>query len=313
MSRNLPARFARIIFVSAAAVLLAGATAAVASSPPGGDLRSGPPVSLIDSAGPRCDPARANFRLPFGFGFPAVPRIANRYLPLTPGTQFTLLGTTDSPSGPVEHRVVLTVTDLMKEIDGVKTLVLWDRDFSGGELVEEELAFLAQDGLGNVWNLGEYPEEHEDGRFIGAPNTWLSGVNDAVAGIHMLAIPGVGLPPYLQGFSPDIDFADCGQVVGSHQSMCVPVGCFSNVLVIEEWDAFEPAARQLKYYAPGVGNIRIGAVNDPEAETLLLTNVTRLSSTALALARQRALRLDARAYIVAGDVYGETPRAQRLP
>ena len=42
-------------------------------------------------------------------------------------------------------------------INGVNAVVVWDRDFQNGELVEEELAFMAQDDAGNVWSLGEYP------------------------------------------------------------------------------------------------------------------------------------------------------------
>jgi hypothetical protein len=46
-------------------------------------------------------------------------------------------------------------------VDGVQTVVAWDRDFLEGKLQEQELAFFAQDDQGNVWNFGEYPEEYE--------------------------------------------------------------------------------------------------------------------------------------------------------
>ena len=74
---------------------------------------------------------------------------------MRPGTQLILEGAVDG----VPHRVVFTVTDLMKNIDGVNALVIWDTDESEGELVESELSFFAQDDDENVWNLGEYPEE----------------------------------------------------------------------------------------------------------------------------------------------------------
>ena len=79
----------------------------------------------------------------------------------------------------VPHQVVFIVTDVTKEIDGVPAVVVWDRDFTNGQLLEEELTFEAQDAAGNVWNLGEYPEEHENGQFAGAPNAWLSGQANA--------------------------------------------------------------------------------------------------------------------------------------
>ena len=103
-------------------------------------------------------------------------RIDNNWLPLIPGTQVTLEGQADRGGGARPHRVVFTVTDLTKVIDGVRTVVIWDRDIVEGQIAESELAFFAQDMHGNVWNLGEYPEEFEDGQFSGAPSTWISGV-----------------------------------------------------------------------------------------------------------------------------------------
>ena len=68
----------------------------------------------------------------------------------------------------------------------------WDRDFLEGKLQEQELAFFAQDDQGNVWNFGEYPEEYENGKFTGAPSTWIRGVDGAYGGIHMLSQPRAG-------------------------------------------------------------------------------------------------------------------------
>ena len=59
----------------------------------------------------------------------------------------------------MKRRVVSTVTDLSKWIDGVRTLVIWEKDYTAGKLGESEIAFFAQDKAGNVWLLGEYPEE----------------------------------------------------------------------------------------------------------------------------------------------------------
>ncbi len=130
--------------------------------------------------------------------------IDNQFLPLVPGTQMVLEGRASRTGPPLPHRVTFTATDLVKVIDGVRTRVMWDVDEQDGELAEAELAFFAQDDDGNVWNLGEYPEEYEDGFFIGAPSTWIHGVADAEGGIHMLDSPVVGdrLPPGLRAVDP---------------------------------------------------------------------------------------------------------------
>ena len=139
-----------------------------------------------------------------GSGFHHSLRIDNRFLPFRPGTRYVFDGRVDD----APHRVVLVVTDLAKVVDGVRTAVLWDRDFDDGQLGEAELAFEAENDAGTVWNYGEYPEEYENGHFVGAPATWIPGVDRARAGINMLAHPRVGTPRYVQGSAPAIDFLD---------------------------------------------------------------------------------------------------------
>jgi hypothetical protein len=68
-------------------------------------------------------------------------KIDNRWFPLAPGTQFVLEGRANRGNGRLRHRVVFTVTDLTKVIDGVSTLVLWDRDYNAGTLEEAEITF----------------------------------------------------------------------------------------------------------------------------------------------------------------------------
>ena len=43
---------------------------------------------------------------------------------------------------------------------------------------------------------------------------------------------------------------------------------------------------QLKYYAPGVGNIQVGAIGGKEKEVLVLTAVQKLDASAIAKARR---------------------------
>ena len=108
-------------------------------------------------------------------------QIDNQWYPLIPGTQFIYEGSAVRGSGLRPHRVVFTVTDLTKVINGVRTVVMWDRDFNNGKLVEAELAFHAQDNAGNVLESGEYPEEYERGKFVGAASTWIAGVESTAS------------------------------------------------------------------------------------------------------------------------------------
>ncbi|MEN3307503.1 MAG: hypothetical protein V7603_3705 [Micromonosporaceae bacterium] len=243
--------------------------------------------------------------------FPQSTRIDSRIFPLEPGTQFVYEGRSNTGGGPLPHRVVFTVTDMIKIIDGVRTRVLWDQDLNEGQLAESELAFHAQDRHDNVWVLGEYPEEYDDnGNFTGAPNTWITGVAGAKGGVLAPGSPRLGTPRFLEGSSPGIDFLDCGQVFALNQQTCVPTGCYQGVMVIDENSPLDPASgHQRKYYAPGVGVVRIGAVGDPEGETLVLVAVNHLGPGAMAEVRATVRKLERRAYQVSA-VYRHTPPAR---
>jgi hypothetical protein len=246
--------------------------------------------------------------------FARRPAVTNQFLPLVPGMEFVLTGQATQGGTLEPHKVVTTVTSLVKVIDGVSTVVLFDRDFSDGQLVESELAFQAQDKRGVVWSLGEYPEEYENGELQGAPNTWLAGLQRARAGVLMQAQPKVGTPTYSQGFAPRIDFADQAKVKRKGQRVCVPGGCFRNVLVVDESDALDPGGgHQLKFHAPDVGVVMVKPVGDRDQETLVLTDVRQLGAKELAKIDAQALEQDQRGYDVAPKVYGDTtPASARL-
>jgi hypothetical protein len=237
--------------------------------------------------------------------------IDNAWLPLAPGTRFIFEGEVEGPEGSVPQRAVLTVTDVTKVIAGVPTLVMWDQDYSGDQLAEAEITFVAQDDHGTVWLLGEYPEEYDGEKFEGAPRSWIAGLGGAKAGILMPAKPRKGEPPYLQGLAPDVDFYDVARVHRTGQETCVPAGCYANVMVIDEWDplAQPQDGHQLKYQARGVGNVRVESQGSQERETLVLTRIEQLNPEELTKARQEALRLDQRAYLVNAR-YRETRPAE---
>jgi hypothetical protein len=239
--------------------------------------------------------------------------IDNEWFPLKPGTRLVYAGTTIEDDGkPMPRRLVSIVTDLIKVIDGVRTVVVWDVDHKDGQLAETEIAFFAQDNDGNVWLLGEYPEEWEGGKYLKSP-AWLHGREGARAGIAMKAKPQLGTPSYAQGWGPAVRWTDRATVDQMGQKTCVRKGCYENVLVIAETSREEPNAEQLKYYARGVGNVRVGWRGKGEKlkETLELIEVVQLGPEALAQARAKALALDKRAYRLSKKAYENTPPAEQ--
>lgn len=227
------------------------------------------------------------------------------FFPLTPGRQLVLDGFTIEDDEQIEHRIVFTTTGLVKVIAGVASAVAYVEDFEEGELIEAEIAFFAQDEEGNVWHMGEYPEEYEEGEFVLAP-AWIHGFEGAKAGIQMPANPQPDTPSYPQGWGPAVEWFDRGRVFEVGSQTCVPVDCYEDVLIVDEFDLQEPTYFQVKYYAPGVGNVQVGwKGNDPTGETLELVQLNELGDAALAEIDEIALALEASAYSHS-EIYGET-------
>jgi hypothetical protein len=240
--------------------------------------------------------------------------VDNRWYPLRPGTRLDYRGSALEDGKQERHGVTVIVTDLTKVVDGVENVVVWERDYADGELTETELALFAQDRDGNIWHMGEYPEEWENGKFAKAP-AWVHGVAGATAGITVPGRPEVGTPDFAQGYAPPpISWADRGRVHRTGQKTCVPEGCYSDVLVIEEFERSVPEAFQDKYYAPGVGVVRVGwrGKNDDSKEALELVDFATLTPEEMDAARADARALEDRAYRIGKDVFGSTPRARAI-
>ena len=135
---------------------------------------------------------------PKKFNRPTI--IDNKWMPLKPGTQLVFAGTTVDDNGKRKpHRIVITVTDLVKKINGINVAVVWERDIADGKLEESELIFFAQDDDGNVWHLGQYRELYEGIDLVGG-QAWMVGhLNGAKAGIMMKADPETGHAELLAG------------------------------------------------------------------------------------------------------------------
>jgi hypothetical protein len=258
------------------------------------------PVSSLPPAASDEDFDPANFSHPT--------QVTNPWFPLVPGTRFTWTGHALDDGRQVSRKVVFTVTDLTKVVDGVRTIVVWDRDITDGTLEENELAFFAQDDDGNIWHFGQYPEEY-DGKEIVKTPTWIAGLHGARPGVTMQAVPRLHTPSYAEGWGgSDVNWTDRGKVDQVGQQTCVPVDCYTDVLVVDEFNPDEPGAHQLKYYAPEVGGVRVGwrGAGEEEREVLVLVALEHLSATQMEEVRQTALAQEARAYRISPNVYGTT-------
>lgn len=255
------------------------------------------PISAKPTNGAPVKFTRENFQLS-NFDSNSI-TIDNKYFPLIPGTRHEYDGSTVEDGKTISHRVTFTVTNLTKVINGVNAVVIWESDFTEGDLDEDELTFFAQDKMGNVWHLGQYSELWESGEYTGG-RTWLPGhPTGAVAGIMMKADPRPNASDWSEGFAPPPYFwNDRARVRSADEETTVPTGTYKNVLLVEESNEEETTAIQLKYYSPGLGVVRVGwDGTDKGKETLVLVRTEKLTPEKLEAASKSSLELETRALV----------------
>lgn len=245
---------------------------------------------------------------PADFDDPASGR--NPYLPLTPGRQSVRDGSTLVGGRSVPHQVTTTITDVYREIAGVRTVALLDHEIDAGQVTQISVDYMAEDKAGNVWLVGGYTEQYEGGQFVAAADAWMHGVNGAEAGILVHADPTVGSPLYSVA-KLDEEEDDVAQVERVGVRHCVPFDCFDDVLVIREGKANAPD-NEFKYYARDVGQIdNVPREDSRHKDVEQLINLTMLSSEALAERSAEALALDHHAPEQAPAVFGDKPVGAR--
>lgn len=295
MNNKANIRYLPLISVAALLALVVW-TSACGDDPPADEATADEPTPEVTVAAP--EPEFVEFD---AGNFEHSTVIDNDWAPMAPGTQWVSEGFTLEGDEQIPHRVEFTVTDLTKEILGVRTVVAFIVDTVAGEVVEKEMAFYAQDNDGNVWYFGEHPEEYKAGKFVTAP-TWIAGVEEATPGVKMWADPQVGMPSYFQGWAPTVEWSDYGTVEKKGEGTCVRAGCYEDVLEIAESSVEEVGIFQLKYYARGVGEVRTGWRGEQESpEELELVESVQPSPEALAAIRAETLALEAHAYKISKE------------
>ena len=173
----------------------------------------------------------------------------NRYFPLVPGTTFTYRSTTPEGTEVVEF----VVSRDTRTILGVPAIVVRDTLRLNGKVTEDTVDWFAQDRSGNVWYFGENTAEYEDGLITSTAGSWEAGVAGAKPGIAMFASPVVG-KFYRQELSLG-EAEDAAEILALDETVTVPSGTYPRCLKTEDFTPIDPDVSELKFYAPGVGNV----------------------------------------------------------
>ena len=178
-----------------------------------------------------------------------VDTIDNPYWPMTPGSRWVYR---EADADGTVQRVVVTVTDQTKVIEGIPATVVRDTVSEGGEVVEDTFDWYAQDKWGNIWYLGEATKEY-DGAKVSTEGSWEAGVDGALAGVVVPAQPEPGLA-YRQEFYAG-EAEDEAVVLSVDEKAEVPQGSYEDVLMTKDLNPLEPDLVEHKFYAQGVGPV----------------------------------------------------------
>jgi len=179
--------------------------------------------------------------------------IDNPYWPMAPGNKW-IYSETDTVGG--HERVVVEVTDKTKMIaNGIKARVIRDTVSENGVPVEITDDWYAQDKAGNIWYLGEYVTNYENGKVVDHSGSFEAGVDGAQPGIAMPANPEPGMTYRQEYYKGEAEDKGAVVTVGDEQVQ-VPFGFFDkDVLMTRDLVPTEPKVEELKFYAPGVGPV----------------------------------------------------------
>lgn len=171
----------------------------------------------------------------------------NPYFILEPGYQLVL--------DDGDERLIVTVLDEIKIVDGVETRIVEEREFEDGELVEVSRNYFAiSEQTNSVFYFGEDVDIYKDGKLAGSEGAWLAGEKGNKFGLMMPGLPLLGAK-YYQEIAPG-EAMDRAEIVSLSETVKTPAGEFKNCLKVLETNPLEGGEKEYKYYVPEIGLVQ---------------------------------------------------------
>ena len=231
----------RIAAIMGVSLYLLAACASAARPAALGDSQTGAAAQPGSSSGPWI----SEFKVQPG---ELSPTGRNPFFILEPGYQQVYEGG--------QEKLVITVLNETKMVDGVETRVIEERETKDGQLVEVSRNYFAISNRTNdVFYFGEEVDIYKAGG-VTHEGAWISGVKGARFGLIMPGAPKIGVRHY-QEVAEGVA-QDRAEILSASESVQTPAGEFKDSLKVEETTPLEPGVKAYKYYAPGVGLIQDG-------------------------------------------------------
>ena len=175
----------------------------------------------------------------------------NPYFILEPGYRLTFTDGND--------RLVITVLDKTRTVDGVETRVVEERETNRGRLKEVSRNYFAIHKRSlDIYYFGEEVDIYRSGKVADHEGAWIAGKNGAKFGLMMPGAPKLRSRHY-QEIAPKVAM-DRAEIVSLTETVKTPAGTFKLCLKAAESTPLEPGVTEYKYYARGVGLVQDGSL-----------------------------------------------------
>lgn len=178
---------------------------------------------------------------------------ANPYFILRPGHFLILEGTEDGK----KIQLAISVLNKTETVDGIETRIVEAREknVTDDKLIEVSRNYFAVGKKTNsIYYFGEDVNMYKDGQITSHKGSWQSGIRGARFGVFMPGIALVG-SRYYQEVAPGIAM-DRAENVSLTERVETAAGSFTNCLLVRESTPLEPALRDSKIYADGIGLVQ---------------------------------------------------------
>jgi hypothetical protein len=177
-------------------------------------------------------------------------RIDNPYWPMAPGTTWRYV---EREAGE-KQTVTVKVTRRTKVIEGVRARVVHDvvRD-EEGVILENTWDWFAQDSDANIWYLGEFTREYEDGVPVNHEGSFQHGKAGAQAGVVVPGRPRPGCA-YREEFLAG-EAEDRAQILSTTETIQTRFGLRHRVLQTANTTPLEADVLENKFYVRGLGPV----------------------------------------------------------
>ena len=180
-----------------------------------------------------------------------TPTGASKYSIISPGFQLVLASK--------YAKLTITVLDETKEINGIMTRVVEEREERHGALFEVSRNFVAIDQkTGDVFSFGETVAFYKQGKVVSHAGSWQAYTNGNRPGLIIPGDPHAGMT-YYQELAPGVAMGRA-EILSIADRVPTPAGTWNNCVTMvayikNKWlDLIAPS--EYRAYAPGIGIVQ---------------------------------------------------------